>query len=95
MSICSTRLNGEEAGFFKVIFYRRKESGPINEPINEPINISLMQIIGDEPGIAKPQLVVKVGKSRATVTRALATLCKNRKIEYRGSKKTGGYYVIK
>lgn len=82
---------GEEVGFFKVVFYRRKA----NEPISEPINVVLMQMIRDEPGIAKPQLVVKVGKSRATVTRALAALRKKGNIEYHGSKKTGGYYLNK
>ena len=80
---------GEEAGFFKVVFYRREG----NEPINEPINLLLTQMIANEPGISKPQLVAKIGKSRATVTRALSVLRNTGRVEYRGSKKTGGYFV--
>ena len=75
--------------FFKVVFYRRKG----NEPINEPINLLLTQMIANEPGISKPQLVAKIGKSRATVTRALSVLRNTGRVEYRGSKKTGGYFV--
>ena len=86
---------GEEAGFFKVVFYRKRSSkdGKRFEPINEPISEALRRMIDAAPGISKPQLVVKIGKSRATVTRALAILCKSGNVEYRGSKKTGGYYV--
>ncbi len=35
-----------------------------------------------------------VEKSEATVKRALKQLSKNNLIEYRGSKKTGGYFII-
>ena len=35
-----------------------------------------------------------VGKSTATVERAIAALVKAGKIEHRGSKKTGGYYAV-
>ncbi len=60
-------------------------SEPINEPINEGIKL--------EPGINKPGLIKKLGKSRATVKRAVAELIAAGKIEHRGSKKTGGYYL--
>lgn len=76
-----------------MVFYRRERNEPISEPINEPINLVLLQMISKAPGVSKPQLVAKVGKSRATVTRALTALCRAGKVEYRGSKKTGGYFV--
>ena len=60
------------------------------EAINEVINAA----IRNEPGINKPRLVRLVGKSRATVERAIVTLVAAGKIEHRGSKKTGGYYAI-
>ena len=60
------------------------------EAINEVIN----EAIRNEPGINKPRLVRLVGKSRATVERAIVTLVAAGKIEHRGSKKTGGYYAI-
>ena len=87
---------GEEAGFFKVVFYRRKKlaSWMRGEPISEPISERLLRAISATPGISKPQLVDKVGKSRATVTRALSGLCREGSIEYRGSKKTGGYFPV-
>ena len=69
---------------------------PINrskEPINEPMSLMIARIIANTPGISKPQLVAKIGKSRATVTRVLSLLRSMGKIEYRGSKKTGGYYL--
>ena len=34
-----------------------------------------------------------LGKSAATVERAVATLVKAGRVEHRGSKKTGGYYL--
>lgn len=60
------------------------------EAINEVIN----EAIRNEPGINKPRLVRLVGKSRATVERAIVALVAAGKIEHRGSKKTGGYYAI-
>ena len=58
----------------------------INEAINEAIKSS--------PGINRPQLIERIGKSKATVERALAVLVAAGKIEHRGSKKTGGYYQV-
>ena len=60
------------------------------EAINEVIN----EAIRKEPGINKPRLVRLVGKSRATVERAIVALVAAGKIEHRGSKKTGGYYAL-
>lgn len=70
----------------------KKPFEPINEPINEPIILALVEMIIKEPGISKPLLVARTGKSRATLTRALSNLCRSGIIEYRGSKKTGGYF---
>ena len=90
---------GEEAGFFKVVFFRkkltrRKGHEPINEPVNEPINELLLRLIKATPGLSKPELVIRTGKSRATVTRALSALCKDGCVEYQGSKKKGGYHAV-
>jgi len=64
------------------------------EAINEAINEVIKEAIKNEPGINKPRLVRLVGKSRATVERAIVALVAAGKIEHRGSKKTGGYYAI-
>ena len=60
----------------------------------EAINEVIKEAIKNEPGINKPRLVRLVGKSRATVERAIVALVAAGKIEHRGSKKTGGYYAI-
>ena len=60
----------------------------------EAINEVIKEAIKNEPGINKPRLVRLVGKSRATVERAVVALVAAGKIEHRGSKKTGGYYLI-
>ena len=65
-----------------------------SEAINEGINEAIKEAIKSNPGIKKPRLVKVVGKSRATVERALADLVAAHVVEHRGSKKTGGYYLV-
>ena len=68
----------------------------LNEPIegiNEGINDRLLRLVGTHPGVGVPYLHSVVSVSRATVERALAALVAEGKIEHRGSKKTGGYFV--
>ena len=67
----------------------------INETANETVNETVRaveEVIVANPGVKIIAIVAKTGKSRATVTRALATLKERGKIVYRGSDKTGGYY---
>ena len=73
----------------------------VNEAVNEVVNDAANEVvnrvlsaISKQPGIRKPSLIAKTGKSRATVERAVATLKKLGKIEFRGAPKTGGYYSI-
>lgn len=63
---------------------------PAGEAMNETIN----ETIKSNPGISLVGIVEKVGKSRATVARAVAALKEAGCVEYRGSKKTGGYFCI-
>ena len=65
-----------------------------NEGLNEAINEVIKEAIKSNPGIKKPRLVTAVGKSKATVERALAALIAAGKVEHRGSKKTGGYHLV-
>ena len=69
-------------------------NGPINGPINDPIN-DLLEIIKSNPGIKKTAIITHVGKSKATLTRYLKQLVDKNLIEYKGSDKTGGYYLKK
>ena len=64
-----------------------------NETVNEIID-QTEAIIKTKPGIKMLDIVKMTGKSRATVARCLSQLKTNKRIEYRGSDKTGGYYAI-
>ena len=61
---------------------------------NGGINGGIKNAIISKAGIDIAQLVAILGKSRRTVERAVAQLKKEGVIEYRGSKKTGGYYLV-
>ncbi len=73
---------------------------PLNEPLNgatggaiEGIKAWLLKLVATHPGVRLPYLESVVGKSAATVKRAVAALVKAGMIEHRGSKKTGGYFA--
>ena len=55
---------------------------------------TISETIKSNPGISLIGIVQKVGRSRATVARLVATLKKEGCVEYRGSKKTGGYFSV-
>lgn len=63
-----------------------------HEPLNEPLSNHVLRLVQTHPGTRLPYLKSVVGKSAATVKRALAALVLAGRIEHRGSKKTGGYY---
>ncbi len=64
------------------------------EAINEPVKAvyAVYIVICENPGVRKPTIIAKVGKSRATVERAIAELKEQERIEFRGAYKNGGYY---
>jgi len=63
------------------------------ELLNEPLNDRLVKLIEAHPGVRLPYLKSVVGASAATVKRVLAVLIAAGRVEHRGSKKTGGYFV--
>jgi Fic family protein len=65
----------------------------INEPLNGELDERLLKLAMTHPGVQLSYMKSVVGKSLATVKRAIAALVKAGLIEHRGSKKTGGYYV--
>ena len=65
-----------------------------NEGLNEGIKFDVFRLILEKPGCRVPFLTKALSVSRATVERAVAALIVIGKIEHRGSKKTGGYYVV-
>ena len=66
----------------------------LNEGLNETINETINEMIKSNPGIGLVRLTGLSGKSRATVARAIAALVEEGRVEHRGSKKTGGYYLV-
>ena len=70
----------------------RSKGVPKDATPREAINEAINEAIKTHPGINRPRLLKIVGKSRATVERALAALVKSGLVEHRGSKKTGGYF---
>ena len=65
-----------------------------DEGINEGIN-QLLSVICSRPGARANKLATLIGKSRQTVERYIKTLKDCGQIEFRGSKKTGGYFALK
>lgn len=90
----------ETTGFFTAIFPRQLEEVRANEGINEGVNEGvnsvshlILNTIAKRGGLSAPDIVKITGKGLATVERYIARLKKEDKIEYRGSLKTGGYYL--
>ena len=63
------------------------------KPGNEGMSEGLKSIVLSHPGIRVPQLATHLRRSRQTIERYVADLKRQGIIEYRGSKKTGGYYL--
>jgi len=53
----------------------------------------VLQVIEDSPGIKREGIFLEVKTSLRTVARSLQRLVDAGKVEYRGSKRTGGWYV--
>ena len=54
---------------------------------------TLVRYISENPGLNTNQLIAKMNVPKRTLERWLSLLKKDNKIEYHGSKKTGGYYA--
>ena len=86
-------------GFFTVTFMKRiKTDSDKNGTLNGTLN-GTEQLVFDcivaTPGITANALVQQTSKSVRTIRRVVKKLIDNGLIEYRGSKKTGGYYIFK
>jgi ATP-dependent DNA helicase RecG len=72
-------------------------NGGLNEGLNEGINEgikSLLVYIEENPGKRITSIAAGIGKPAKTIERWIKKLRKDGKIEFRRSKKTGGYYVM-
>lgn len=100
---CRFGLLPESDGF--VTIYRERGDGTINGTINGLIKSELVEhlthneelvlsIVGANPGCKRELIISKMTCSARTADRCIATLAAIGRLELRGSKKTGGYYLI-
>ena len=73
----------------------REPIDPLNDPLKVSLEDRIVRVVARHPGVQLPYLAsVESLASRVTVKRAVAALVKSGRIEHRGSKKTGGYYLV-
>lgn len=67
-----------------------------DDTLNDTLNDTLKLVLGliqSHPGISANALIKETDKSVITIRRSVKTLTDADLIEYRGSKKTGGYFI--
>ena len=90
---------------FKDSLSPRKEDGTINDTLNDTLNdilndtlnadeLAIVKFIEATPGVQISDIMTFIGKSRPTINRYVARLVELSIIERRGSRKTGGYYIL-
>jgi ATP-dependent DNA helicase RecG len=70
----------------------------VNDGVNDGVRkemIELVTLINSNEGLKTAEIATKRGKSKPTIERYLKQAKQLRIIEYRGSPKTGGYYITK
>ena len=84
-------------GIFTVTFMKRTKNNSItDDTLNDTLNDTLklvLDLIKSHPGISANALIKETNKSVITIRRSVKTLTDAGLIEYRGSKKTGGYFI--
>ena len=84
-------------GIFTVTFMKRTKNNSItDDTLNDTLNDTLklvLDLIKSHPGISANALIKETNKSVITIRRSVKTLTDDGLIEYRGSKKTGGYFI--
>ena len=73
------------------------ESGTIKSEYIDGLTVNeqhIMEIVSRNPGCKREEIVANMSCSERTTCRGVANLIAGNMLEYRGSKKTGGYYLI-
>lgn len=66
-----------------------------NRTTNRTLDNIIVEVVRRSPGINRAEVAKAVGKGKSVVAESVARLKAIGVIEYRGSKKTGGYYAVK
>ncbi len=69
-------------------------NGALNGTLNGALSEQVVEMIRLTPGIRRRDIIEETGGAVRTVARCIADLVAEKKIERRGSKKTGGYWVL-
>ncbi len=83
-------------GFVRIVFKRPEGAGVVNGELNGELNSApkaTLNYIKENAGCNATEISDKTGVPFSTIDKHIRVLLKNGKIERRGSKKTGGYYV--
>ena len=70
----------------------QNDNGGINGGINKDLT-NLLQLIKNNPGLRTKQLSRHLNNAERTVEKWISTLKNKQLIIFKGSKKTGGYYI--
>ena len=87
-----TRITIERTAAKNIV--QGRNVGALNDPLNDPLKAEVLRLIGACPGVNRTRLALKTGRNVEAVKRAIAALVAMKRIERRGSKKTGGYYIV-
>lgn len=75
------------------------KDGGINDGVNDISDgikteiVQIAELVSEKEGISTSQIAKKLGKSKRTIERYIRTAKNLGIIEYRGSQKTGGYFL--
>ncbi len=85
-------------GFFTVTFMKRAKTNYIHhDRLNDRLNSRekrVLEVLLKSPGLRTNELSTVIEVSIPTLSRTLRNLIDLGLIEYRGAKKTGGYYIL-
>ncbi|MCK5198079.1 MAG: winged helix-turn-helix transcriptional regulator [Spirochaetales bacterium] len=79
--------------FISKDYVPKQTDGGLNEGLNEGLK-SLLGTIQKKPGIQAKLLSVTIDRPVKTIERQIKVLIDKGLIEHRGSRKTGGYWVV-
>ena len=84
------------SGGIKVTVFARKKKDKVADKVADkfPAESKILGILEENPGCKVGFLMNRTGLSDSYVRKILSGLCESRKVERRGSKKTGGFYLV-
>lgn len=84
------------SGGIKVTVFARKGKNKVADKVADkfPAKNKILEILEKNPGCKVGDIMMRTGFSDSYVRKILAGLCKSCKVERRGSRKTGGFYLV-